>query len=298
MEADILPEEALSQGEVAMEKPVKEKRSLLGLRRKAEGGKVECAFGDTFFVESKKVDDPKIIKEVIRGVALDLFPDNDSCRSNDFYYSYLYEDGTLTYAILKSTSYLTGKFPGFLPAMLNPGRYIYQWGSQYYVIENIGGMVTSTLHNEPQQDGEDLRELAAKGVFTDVPSTLCLQWSLTHHHRPITVIMAGVFIALLAGYGLSMQGYNQLSKRVATLNTSTPQAEKVMIPRIDARIRTVAEALQPYGAMIKFVKKMDKSNLAFSVQFKNENDAREFILHKGGTYEDGKVVFAMPIQSP
>jgi len=265
-----------------------------------KGKVVEFSFGERFVVDTMDAPNAKNIPLIIRGVALDLFPDTDRYKSNDYYSAYTYIGTKLVFVILKSKSYLAGYVPGFLPAMLTPGKYVYQYGSQYYVFEhNVDGVVTAMVHQGVPQDCLDLEALAGSGEASDIPQTMYLQWSLSHHYKPVTYIMLAVFIALLAGYGITLRGYKEISVKTARMSqTATVAPSKNGMPPVGMYIKTVADMTSPAGAMIKQIKKVDKTNLAFVVEFKNENDTREFIARKGGRYEDGKVVFAFDLAGP
>lgn len=265
--------------------------------RNKKGRSLEFSFGENFVVDSMDVPTAKIIPQVIRDIALDLFPDNQRYRGNDYYYAYTYSGTRLVFAILKSKSYLTGKVPGFLPAMVSPGRYAYRQGSQYYLLEHEeDGSVTTKVCQEPQPDCIDLEAAAGTADVQKVEPTLYLQWSLSHNYRPVTLVMLMVFIALLAGYGLAMRGYRDISAKTARLSGALPLAAPTTgLPPVGAYIKTVADSTSSQGAVIKQIKKIDKTNLIFAVEFETENDTRDFISRKGGRYEDGKVVFAFDL---
>ena len=292
-----VPSEKILANEVAEALDATPEACLVGEKKKT-GLPVELAFGENFVVDTMEVPNGKIIPQVIRGVALDLFPNTEKSRSNDFYYAYTYSGTRLVFAIVKSKSYLAGKLPGFLPAMLSPGKYVYRQGSQYYVLEHEDdGTVTTKVHQEAQHDCIDLEEAAKTSDTGKVEQSLYLQWSLSHNYKPVTMIMLIVFVALLAGYGATMRGYREVSARTAQLSEAAPASTSKItgLPPVGAYIKTVADSTSSLGAVIKQIKKIDKTNLAFAVEFQTENDTREFISRKGGRYEDGKVVFAFDL---
>ncbi|WP_224962523.1 hypothetical protein [Geomonas subterranea] len=261
-----------------------------------QGDPGNFVFGENFVVDTMDVPNAKIIPQVIRGVALDLFPDGDKYRSNDFYYAYSYNGTQLVFVIVKSKAYVAGELPGFLPAILTPGRYSYRHGSQHFVIEHTAEEgVTTKVYQEPQPDCIDLEAALEELGGVKLPPSLHLQWSLAHNYKPVTLTMLAVFLGLLGVYFMSLQGYKEIAAQSARVAQQAPPPPLLGLPPVGEYMKVVADTTAAKGAVIKQVKKIDKTNLAFAVEFQNENDTREFITRKGGRYEDGKVVFAFDL---
>lgn len=258
--------------------------------------KMEFVFGEDFVVDTMEVPNAKIIPQVIRGVALDLFPDCERYRSNDYYYAYTYTGARLTFVILKSKAYIAGKAPGVLPALLIPGRYSYRHGGQHYLIEHDDeGSVTSKVYQELPADCICLEEAAEAGEAEKFDKTLYLRWSLSNEYKPVTLVMLVVFLAVLGAYLTAVQGYKDISRKTVQVDSATTTDPVRRLPPIGSLMKAVADTTNAQGAEIKVVKKVDKATVAFGLQFQNENDTREFITRKGGRYEDGKVIFAFDL---
>lgn len=256
----------------------------------------EFVYGDSFIVDTMDIPNAKIIPEVIRSVALELFPDSNRYRSNDYYYAYNYDGAKLVFVIVKTKAYVSGKLPGFLPAMLTPGRYCYRHGSQYYVIEHeLEGHVSTKVYQEPQEDCIALEEAADELEEQKYAATLHLQWSLSRSYKPVTMVMLAVFLCTLGIYFASVQGYQDVTVRASQTAQQVQAPQPVGLPPVGELMNVVAGSTAEKGAIIKQIKKVDKTTLAFAVEFQNENDTREFITRKGGKYEDGKVVFAFDL---
>lgn len=213
---------------------------------------------------------------------------------DDFYYGYVYREGTLHFVAMKCTSHEVGKIPVFATTLLAPGCWFYRSRGKFFVITHGDSGVTSVVHYE--HPGPDVKDVTAEVLPDKIPSTLKLQWSLGRQNRSLISMLVIAFVISLGVYLGAAQEYEGIAAQVKAQAMNVPSEPSRGNLDLSVLIREMEAKLEGGGVITAF--KTDSKQLSVELEFERENDARRFIERNGGVYENGKVILGFNSAGP
>lgn len=259
-------------------------RNFLGAitRRKAS----DLVHSDDFVVSSIMIPRNQIHR-YIQGWVAPLLGD-------DFYFGYVYGEGTLRFVAMRCPSHDVGKLPVLAATLLTPGRWFYRSRGKFFVISNDENGIASVVHYE--HPGPDIKDVTTEALPEKFPSTLRLQWSLGRQNRSLVAILVVAFVVSLGAYLGAATQYEGVAAQVKAQAAVVPQDDSKGNLDLSVLIREMETRLEGKGVIAAF--KTDSKQLSVELEFERENDARRFIERNGGVYENGKVILGFNSAGP
>jgi hypothetical protein len=232
------------------------------------------------FVADSVAIEKKDILNYIRGKSHALL-------GNDFYYSYVYKNGILSFLAFASKKYISGALPVIAPALLRNGKYFYSPGGNiYYFIENNNGIIKTDVGYEEKKDYTDITSV---GELTgDIPDTLSLRWSLQPENNKLLSIGITVF-ALSVIFFFVSDIKRGGTKQVITNADPVIEIKKQELPDVISKITDIGREVVGKGYIEKM--QMNPEGLLFVIKFRDEKYVQSFISRRGGKYENDAVLY-------
>lgn len=242
-------------------------------------------FNDEFVMDSVGIEQ-KDLMAYINGKAMPLLGD-------DFYYSYYYSDGILSFIALKSKQYVVGKLPLFYPALMLQGNFVYKKpdAEYFYYITNKDGLCSTEVGYDQRQGYLPIGQVPV----AKIPATMKLKWSLGKKTLFINAFMGAIFVMAVLFFIISSKNYD--SARAEQQRQAAQLAP--VIPRgLPSFINSVAEL----GKKIEgkgYIEKVSlvKDQLSSTIKFKQDADAQVFLKNSGGKYEGDKVIYTTALSA-
>lgn len=235
-----------------------------------------CVFGTT---EIGKKD----ILNYIKGVSEPLL-------GSDYYYGYVYKDGHLSFISTNCPKHAAGKLSVFTPAFLNEGVFYYRRGGSFHLLttEHVG-QTSEVIAYEKPENAISLNIQKPLDKKT-IPATLYLKWSLKRNGVSVGILAALAFIVSLTFLMGANNRYEDVS-RSARFDPLPPPLIKTLHlnPDMGSLVSKVGKDIAGRGIIVSM--RAQGEALLFTIEFKNETEARAFIAKAGSSaiYENGKV---------
>lgn len=267
-----------------MDKTEKEK----GLKDKKKGKEIQYVIELPFVTDSVEIEKKDIIS-YINGKSQPILGD-------DFYYSYVYKDGILSFVSFASKKNVAGQIPVIAPALLRKGKFYYNSDGVYYFIENEGGKIKTEVAYDEREGYADITKI--EKLSGDIPKTLKLKWSLQAKGDKLFylgIAMLIISIAYFLDAGIDIKPEVKLTKTL-TPAVAVQKASPQGLPDLTRYITDIARDIEGKGYIEKVQVQAD-NNLQFVIKFKDETYVQSFIARRGGKYENGSIIYTVSLNS-
>ena len=225
----------------------------------------------------------KDIINYIKGKSEPLF-------GSDYYYGYIYKDGHLSFVSTKCSKHAAGKLSVFTPAFLCKGVFYYRRGGAFHLLttEEVGQ--TSEVISYEKPGNAISLNIQHPLDKKSIPATLYLKWSLKKNGVSLGILAALAFIVSLTFLMGANNRYENVSRSARFDPLPPPQIKTLHLnPDMGSLVAKVAKDIAGRGIIVSM--RSQGEALMFTIEFKNETEARAFIAKAGSSavYENGKV---------
>lgn len=242
-------------------------------------------FSDEFVMDSVGIEQ-KDLMAYINGKAMPLLGD-------DFYYSYHYSGGILSFIALKSKQYVVGKLPLFYPALMLQGNFVYKKpdADYLYYITNKDGFCSTEIGYDQRQNYLPIGQVPV----AKIPATMKLKWSLGKKSLFINAFMGAIFVMAVLFFIVSSKNYDsaraEQQRQAALLSPVIPRG----LPPFINSVAELGKKIEGKG----FIEKVSlvKDQLSSTIKFKQDADAQVFLKNSGGKYEGDKVIYTTALSA-
>lgn len=245
----------------------------------------ELVFSDEFVMDSVGIEQKEIMA-YINGKAMPILGD-------DFYYSYYYSSGILSFIALKTKQYAVGKLPLFYPALMLQGSFMHKKpdSDYFYYITNKDGFCSTEVGYDPRPDYLPI----AQAPVGSSPATLKLQWSLGKRTFFVNALMVTIFMLSVLFFMLASKSYDtarvEQQRQAAQVSPVVPRG----LPPFINSVAELGKKIEGKGYIERV--SVAKDQLSCTIKFKQDADAQVFLKTTGGKYEGDKVIYTTALSA-
>ncbi|ACD94693.1 hypothetical protein [Trichlorobacter lovleyi] len=242
-------------------------------------------FSDEFVMDSVGIEQKEILS-YINGKAIPLLGD-------DFYYSYQYLNGILSFIALKSKQHVAGRLPLFYPALILQGNFVYKKtdADYFYYLTNKDGFCSAEVAYEERPNHLMIQQVPVNSP----PATLKLTWSLARKNLFLNAALLAFLGLSTLFLALSAKGYDTARKEQQRLVAQVAPVIPRGLPSFINSVADLGKKIEGKGFIVKVA--LAKDQLTCTIKFNQDADAQVFLRTTGGNYEGDKVIYTTALSA-